>query len=284
MSSNDTKSKTAHSVVVDLHNLYKKSGSLAGLAIWVSAFALFCWVVAFIFLPMIMNADGDVITPDSVRERAIFVLAFVSIFAALVVLLMNAVYLGIQFLQKRKELQRNFLQVQADLVRRSYVTNFELEESQGTSQVDKIFNHLCLVFPQLNDEKKKRLKKGFTTFDQKPGPIWSRFRRKVFFLKRYDLAQRTSTGFFIVKIINDKPLSFTDVEKELASFQKRVLVESAGMSSSKDLVSRFIFLAKSYDDTFSENTLREKMKSLKRTFLVDLIKEDEYGYSTIWID
>ena len=56
------------------------------------------------------------------------------------------------------------------------------------------------------------------------------------------------------------------------------------MGSGNDIVSRFVFLSRHYDDSFSKDDLREKMKSIKRSFFVDLIKEDDYGYSTIWID
>jgi hypothetical protein len=161
--------------------------------------------------------------------------------------------------------------------------NFELEESEGTSQVDKIFNHLCLVFPQVNEVKKNRIRMGFSSFDEQTNSSWSKFRRKVFFLRKYDLAVLTSTGYFVVKIIDEDEFKLKDVEEEINSLQRQLKIESLGMGD-KQTIARFIFLSRNYGDDFSKDTLTDRMKSIQRSFFVDLIKEDEYGYSTIWID
>ena len=277
MSNETTEDEDTHSAIIDFHNLHAKSGKFITLGIIASFFLLICWIAVLYTLPITTNSviEG--------QEGAIFLLAISSVFGIGIVLLINSVYLGTKFLKKRKELQYKFLKIQSELVRRSYLLNFELEESEGTSQVDKIFNHLCLVFPQVNEVKKNRIRMGFSSFDEQTNSSWSKFRRKVFFLRKYDLAVLTSTGYFVVKIIDEDEFKLKDVEEEINSLQRQLKIESLGMGD-KQTIARFIFLSRNYGDDFSKDTLTDRMKSIQRSFFVDLIKEDEYGYSTIWID
>tara|TARA_Y100001936_G_C16008537_1_gene632205 strand:+ start:145 stop:981 length:837 start_codon:yes stop_codon:yes gene_type:complete len=269
------KSNPTHSVIVDLHTLHKESASLIGSAIVFSVILIICWFAALFTWPIKVL--------DATPENGFFVLAFTMMLAVGVTIFIISIILGIKFLKKRREIQLNVIQSQSVLVKRSYLMNFELEEPIGTSQKDKIFNHLCLVFPQVNEIKNKRLKKGHSSIDSISGTFLNKLRRKVHIFRKYDLSLDTSTGYFVIKITNDKTVTFSDIEDELKSIQKQLMIEKLGMGY-KDVISRFIFLAKSYDDTFSNDTLNEKMKSLKRYFLVDIIKEEDYGYSTIWID
>ena len=185
MSNETTEDEDTHSAIIDFHNLHAKSGKFITLGIIASFFLLICWIAVLYTLPITTNSviEG--------QEGAIFLLAISSVFGIGIVLLINSVYLGTKFLKKRKELQYKFLKIQSELVRRSYLLNFELEESEGTSQVDKIFNHLCLVFPQVNEVKKNRIRMGFSSFDEQTNSSWSKFRRKVFLLRKYDLAVLT---------------------------------------------------------------------------------------------
>ena len=49
-------------------------------------------------------------------------------------------------------------------------------------------------------------------------------------------------------------------------------------------IMRIIYLADKYDPFFETDDFISKMKETKRKFKLDLIKEDNLGYSTIWID
>ena len=49
-------------------------------------------------------------------------------------------------------------------------------------------------------------------------------------------------------------------------------------------IQRIIIVGKEFDSSFEKEILIEKMSQLKRKIHVDMILEDEYGYSTIWID
>ena len=264
----------AHSVIVDLHTLHKESASLIIAAIGFSALLMICWFATLYTLPMSEN------TALTGPEGAIFMLSFVSMGGVGITLFIISVNLGTKFLRKRTEIKRNFLEVQADFIRRTYLMNFELVNSEGSSQKDKIFNHLCLVFPQVNEIKKKRTKQKLTSFDQPPKSIKEKFERKIrkktFFLRDYDLVLGTSTGYFVIRIINDKTITFEDVKSQVEGLQKKWF--------NKDILARFIILGKSFDKSFEEPELINQMKTLKKKFYVDLIVEDDFGYSTIWID
>jgi len=194
---------------------------------------------------------------------------------------------GIHYLKKRKATKQGFAKVQSSLVRRSYILNFELEESEGVSQRDKIFNHLSLVFPQVDQIKKKRIKNGYTSIDQPPKFFLKRWLRnnKVnrYVYGEFDLSVNTSSGMFLVKIINDKVLTFDDIENTVKEIRKKMKITGLGIEE-KGEINRLIFLAKSFDETISKQELNEKMKNLKRYYQIDIIKEKEYGYSTIWIN
>ena len=68
---------------------------------------------------------------------------------------------------KGKKLQKHLINFQSDLIKRSYLTNFELVEPEiiiqgGDPKLEKFVNHLSLVFTEINKKNKKRLKKGKT--------------------------------------------------------------------------------------------------------------------------
>ena len=49
-------------------------------------------------------------------------------------------------------------------------------------------------------------------------------------------------------------------------------------------VRRIIYLADEYDSFFETDDFVSKMTETKRKFKLDLIKENNLGFSTIWID
>jgi len=204
-----------------------------------------------------------------------------------VVLMIITSAFGIRYLKSRKATKQGFVKVQSALVRRAYILNFELEESEGVSQTDKIFNHLSLVFPQVDQIKKRRIKNGYTSIDQPPKFILKRWLRnnKVnrYVYGEFDLSVNTPSGIFLVKITNEKVLTFEDIESTVKEIRKKMKITGLGIES-KGEIDRLIFLTKSFDETISKQELNEKMKNLKRYYQIDIIKEKEYGYSTIWIN
>jgi len=93
----------------------------------------------------------------------------------------------------------------------------------------------------------------------------------------------TSSGIFLVKITNEKVLTFQDIENTVNEIRKKMKITGLGIEV-KGEIDRLIFLTKSFDETISKKELGEKITNLKRDYRIDIIKEEEYGYSTIWIN
>ncbi len=70
-------------------------------------------------------------------------------------------------------------------------------------------------------------------------------------------------------------------------FEKMIKVNNRDQNVEKLFgsdIMRIIYLADKYDPFFETDDFISKMKETKRKFKLDLIKEDNLGYSTIWID
>jgi len=276
----DDKSKSSnenYSLILNFQDIYKNTSSQI---LWTLIFSILLIVTVHQFFIVELVPLKDSITP----------MAFFSITAMYTfptVLMIVTIAFGIRYLKKRKATKQGFVKVQSALVRRAYILNFELEESEGVSQTDKIFNHLSLVFPQIDQIKKRRLKKGYTNFDQ---PLKSMLERRLrnnrvnrYVYGKFDLSVNTSSGIFLVKITNEKVLTFQDIENTVKKIRKKMKITGLGIEA-KGEIDRLIFLTKSFDETISKKELGEKITNLKRDYRIDIIKEEEYGYSTIWIN
>lgn len=182
----------------------------------------------------------------------------------------------LKFVYKRNV--KDLLSVHNSLIRRSYLINFEIVSAKGQTQLEKLVNHLSLVFPEIKIKQKKLEKKGINLEKFKKR---QNFFKKINFLKNYDLVLGTKTGLFIIKIF-DNPVTFDDIEKNI----KALNIHQIGFKFfGPKHIERVIFLSKSYDKFFDTSELVDKMKNLKRMYRLDLIlEEDEYGYATVWVD
>ncbi len=273
-----TSSNENYSLILNFHNIYQRI-SIMIFSTLVVLIIIFVAIWQILFVELLPNLI--VITPSTLGLMLLLTSLPVSS------IIFTGIF-GIRYLKNRKETKQGFVKVQSSLVRRSYILNFELEESVGVSQRDKIFNHLSLVFPQIDKIKKIRLKKGYTNIDQQSKWRLVRWfvrnnRVKLFTFNNFDLALKTSTGIFILKLVNNNTLTFEDIENTIKDIHKKMMILGFGIED-KDAIDRLIFLTKSFDQTISKQELDLKMKNLKKNFLVDIIKEDEYGYSTIWIN
>jgi len=276
----DDKSKSSnenYSLILNFQDIYKNTSSQI---LWTLIFSILLIVTVHQFFIVELVPLKDSITP----------MAFFSITAMYTfptVLMIVTIAFGIRYLKKRKATKQGFVKVQSALVRRAYILNFELEESEGVSQRDKIFNHLSLVFPQVDQIKKRRLKNGYTSIDQPPKFILKRWLRKNrvfrYVYGEFDLSVNTPSGMFLVKITNEKVLTFEYIESTVKEIRKKMKITGLGIEA-KGEIDRLIFLTKSFDETISKQELGEKIKNLKKDYRIDIIKEEEYGYSTIWIN
>ena len=232
-------------------------------------------ILNFVLTPLTDKSLDD----EGTRILSVFIITFV-IFSGLMftLLLIFGIDL-IRFLKSGKKQNSVLQNAQSRLIHKSYLLNFELVSAEGSTQIDRLFNHLSLVFPEVKLIKEKFIKKKITSVEQRRGKI---FRPIVFFPKGFDLDIYTITGSYYVKIF-DKKVTIDDIKEIVQEAQNTANKIKRGFFNIK--LNRLIILSKSYDDFFETPELVEEMNSLKRSFHLDLIlEENDKGYSTIWID
>ena len=187
---------------------------------------------------------------------------------------------------KGQKLQKHLLDFQSDLIRKSYLTNFELVEPEiiikdGDPKLEKFVNHLSLVFTDINQKNRKRLKKG-KTVEQ----FWVWKKRRFSMWKDYFFVTNTKTNLYVTQYF-EQTISVEEIQKIIKLLEKEKMKDTiTGLKIFSVLPSsiRLIILGEKVDSSFDDENITETMNELKRKIKVDIILENEYGYSTIWID
>jgi len=156
-----------------------------------------------------------------------------------------------------------FESIEQQFIRQSYLVNFETSVPEGATRVEKILNEAIHVFPTLKDiQRKAKLKQT-----KIPYKLNQKFSGETI-----DGIVSTKKGDFIVKFY-DKTVSESDL-KNLVKI----------LSKSRDKIFRVLCVAKDYDDDLQSNKLVGIMDKIPKYFKLDLIFEEEHGYSMLWID
>ena len=172
--------------------------------------------------------------------------------------------MGFQIIRSDK-MRKNLKELRAELVRQSYLLNFQTTVPTGASSLEKIMNLCTSVFPELDKEKVTELTKSQTISYRANG---------VDKMYTFDSVLLTNEGNFIVKFFGGS-VAFKDIEE---------LVSAVSGYFKDEKVFRVVSVANVYDELFATHGLVDKMNRLKRKFNIDLIIEREYEYSMIWID
>lgn len=189
------------------------------------------------------------------------------IWIALIVLTPTLLFTYLKLRSTRNEMQG----VADEYIRDSYFLNMELANPEGRNKAEKIFNLLKSVFPEV------RLLSGDTPFEE--------------------LELKTEVSGYEFEIDLDFPLNqghlgviFFDklTYEELKKFAKKVKDK---FDKEND---RIICIAKEFGAEFTDlkaenevdysDELEEKMDELDTVGHIDLVKEEESGYSIMWID
>jgi len=158
---------------------------------------------------------------------------------------------------------QEFESIERQFIRQSYLVNFETSVPEGDTRVEKILNQAIHVFPNLKEiQRKAKLKQT-----KIPYKINQKINGDTI-----DGIVSTKKGDFIVKFY-DKSVSESDL-KNLAKI----------LSKSRDKIFRVLCVAKDYDEELQSNKLVDIMDKIPKYFKLDLIFEEEHGYSMLWID
>ena len=257
MSEEENSQKKAQSVIVDFYVIFRKFQSVSAAGLIASAAIL----ISIYFL-IAYNPFGDHELPASAK------FALVTLLGAGVWTTGALAWIVIWIVTKGRKTHKDLLEIHSSFIHRSYVTTFELVRPQGDTRIDRLFNHLSLVFPEVERIKKRLDKKNKKFSDIKLVNL---------VYTNYDKAFVTATGLFLIKIF-EKTVTFDDVESVI----KELNIHQKIAKASDNHIMRVICLAEKFDSSF-ENIDYEKF-SKRNYYKIDLISEDEFGYSTIWID
>ena len=159
--------------------------------------------------------------------------------------------------------KKEFESIEGQFIRQTYLVNFETSIPEGQNKVEKILNQAIHVFPTLKDVQRKS--------KEKQTKIPYKIDQHVNGLA-LDAVVATNKGEFIVKFY-EKTVSFSDIQELVNTLIK-----------SRDRIFRVLCVAKDYDESLQSNKLVEIMDKLPKYFKLDLIFEEEHGYSMLWID
>ncbi len=164
-------------------------------------------------------------------------------------------YRGQAYKQELKEIENQ-------LIRQSYLVNFETSIPEGQTRIDKILNHSSLVFPELQ----YLLRKAKPENKKLPYKLNQQIKNDT-----VDILVSTKRGDFIVKFFDN--LTYQTLEEF-----------TNNLSKSGKLIFRVLCVAKNFDEEMQSSQLSTLMQKLNLDFDMDLIFEEDQGYSMLWIN
>jgi hypothetical protein len=178
----------------------------------------------------------------------------------LVIGLLSFLFLWITY--RGQTYKKELKTIENQLIRQSYLVNFETSIPEGTTRIEKILNHSTLVFPELHSRLGS---------DKSGGKKLPYKTNQTIGNETVDIVVATKKGDFIVKFFDD--ISF----KTIAQFAQT-------LSKSNKIIFRVLCVAKNYDEELQSSQLSSLMQKLGLKYDMDLIFEEEQGYSMLWIN
>ena len=178
----------------------------------------------------------------------------------LVIGLLSFLFLWITY--RGQTYKKELKTIENQLIRQSYLVNFETSIPEGTTKIEKILNHSSLVFPELHSRLGR---------DKSVGKKLSYKTNQTIGNETVDIVVATKKGDFIVKFFDD--ISFKTIEQFAQT-----------LSKSNKTIFRVLCVAKNYDEELQSAQLSSLMQNLGLKYDMDLIFEEEQGYSMLWIN
>lgn len=178
----------------------------------------------------------------------------------LVIGLLSFLFLWITY--RGQSYKKELKTIENQLIRQSYLVNFETSIPEGATKIEKILNHSSLVFPEL---------RSLLGRDKSEGRKLPYKTNQTIENETVDIVVATKKGDFIVKFFDD--VSFKTIDQFAQT-----------LSKSNKRIFRVLCVAKNYDDELQSNQLSSLMQKLGLKYNMDLIFEEEQGYSMLWIN
>lgn len=253
---------------------FSQQGYLVADSLYYTSRALFILFIAVIFYQLIgtLAAFADVET-DFFK----FWLPYTTILVSLVI---------IWYFIRARKFYRNLKEWNESYFQQSYMLIFDTTLPKGDSTAEKILIMSTLIFPELRSDYLNY--SPYVTdnikyfFRRKLGKSHLISKRLNFSIGSYllDVVIKTDKGYFIIKDFRDTIVTLQDLD-----YLTKTLSERFKNKFRRTHVYRIICVAKTYDPSLLN---REKLEllmrnELKSRFPIDLIVEEEIGYSVLWI-
>ena len=269
--------RKAHSALVDFFVMYKKILGVSAVTVVLGALITLSFI-GILWNPWSEGPVQAVIDPEleEIRIQAGYttkiLITLMGICGIMVIPFFGWIVWWL--VTKGRKIHKELLEISSAFIHRSYVTTFELIPHQGETKIDRLFNHLSLVFPEVERIKKKIDKKSKKLSDYPKHKLQPPY-------TNVDQVFRTDTGDFIIKIFKTT-VKWEHIEKIIKQLN---IEQSMQKVFDTQVIIRVICLADKYEPFFESDDLVSKMKETKRNYYkIDLILEEKFGYSTIWID
>jgi hypothetical protein len=217
---------------------------------------LLAFTGVFIFYAILISLETADFTPTEIISMMFTTLIGITIgmavFCTLLIIKSSRFFKELSHMQQQK-------------IRQHYFLTLETAIPEGETSVERVYDILENVLPEIKLAKKNARKKG------------KKFQYDLKFKQGgevFDLKADTSEGIILVEFF-DKTLSWDDLE----GFMKRV---SKGFYQDNGIF-RIVCVSKDLDDIFLSEELSDKIKKLGKPYKIDLLKEDKTGFTTYFI-
>jgi len=213
--------------------------------------------VCYIFIPSSDNFNFPIESIILMYARAY------DVFQATIGVILVSCGMALWLVFRGRAINNELKELKSQYIRQSYFMHFGMYVPQGKTKAAKFFNMAVDVFPELKVKYEQAKKSGKKYDYEKKFKIKGKY--------ELDMMLPTTNGDIYVKFF--EKLGFEDLNEAV----KKVGSEL----TEKD---RLICIANSFEMKFDGENLKEKMNEVDREFSLDLIQEDEKGYTMIWID
>jgi hypothetical protein len=221
----------------------------------ISFFIVFMGIIGLLIGYSVLTINSNYDDSDTIWTATVLLIGTVAILIGV----------GAWMIIRNSRFFRELSYMQQQKIRQSYFLAIETTVPDGETSVERVYDILENVLPEMKLAKKNARKKG------------EKFQYDLEFKSNgevFDLKVNTSEGIVLVEFF-DKILSWDD----LKGFVERI------DKAFKDVneILRVVCVSKDFDDIFLSEELSDKIKKFTNTYKIDLLKEDKTGFTTLFI-
>ena len=220
----------------------------------ISFFIVFMGIIGLLigYSVLIINSNYD--DSDTIWTATVLLIGTVAILIGV----------GAWMIIRNSRFFRELSYMQQQKIRQSYFLAIETTVPEGETSVERVYDILGNVLPEIKLAKKNARKKE------------EKFQYDLEFKSQgevFDLKVNTSEGIVLVEFF-DKILSWDDLKG---------FVERIDKAFGAGGILRVVCVSKDFDDIFLSEELSDKIKKIGKDYKIDLLKEDKTGFTTLFI-